>query len=349
MTVSGRTLLKAIASLALTVVFLWYAFSTVNLTEVGHALSMADPTGLLMGVGMVFIATFPRGWRWQLLMRNVANPSIKRVFGAILVGYAANNIVPRSGEIARIFSLRQPGATSGLLASVLVERIIDLLTLLVLFAFVLQIVPVRIVQAYPWLEAALVSGSIATGIGAVAVLAVAILAVSIAGHRALSKIRHLLDRLSPATGERMSSILESFVHGLGAVRTPGGYARVLAHTILLNLCYALSVYLPFASFGFVERYGLSFGDAIVVMAIATIGIVIPTPGGAGTYHVFCSQALTRLYGVPSEESLAFATALHGGVFLVFMITGGPLLIRLLWERRKEPPPSPDIERSGTTP
>ena len=330
MRVSGRTIAKTIASVALTAVFLWYAFASVDLNGVATSLSLADPTGLLLGVGMVFISTFPRGWRWQILMRAVANPSFRHIFGAILAGYAANSFVPRSGEIARVLVLRLPGATTGLLASVLVERILDLLTLLLLFAFVLHVVPGQIVLAYPWIETALLTGSIVVGIAVIAILA-----ASVAGPRLLEKIRHILGRVSPSFGERASTILESFVHGLSAIRSPRGYALILVHTMALNLCYALSVYLPFSSFGFVERYGLSFGDAIVVMAIATVGVVLPTPGGAGTYHLFCSQALTQLYGVPSEESLAFATAIHGGVFFVFLLTGGPLLVRLLWQKQLE--------------
>jgi len=334
MKISTGTLVKTIASLGLTILFLWIAFATVDLHAVLGALTLADPSGLLLGVGIVFLGTFPRAWRWGLLMRQVATPAFGRIFGAILAGYAANSFVPRSGEVARVLALREPGATTGLLATVLVERILDLLTLLILFAIVLQIIPGRIRLVYPWLEAVLLTGSVIT------VLAVGgILMLAGAGQRAAGGVNRFFSRFSIRGGERLSDLVASFAVGLTSVRGPGGYARVAIHTIVLNACYALSVYFPFSSFGFGERYGLGLGDAVVVMAIATLGIVLPTPGGAGTYHVFCSQALTRLYGVPPEESLAFATALHAGVFLVFLLTGGPILISLLWQRRHRDTPS----------
>ncbi len=330
MPVAVGTFVKIVASIALTVGFLWFAFATVDASSIGMALSLADPLGLLLGVASVLVATLPRACRWGLLMQGVARPRLWRITTAILAGYAANNFVPRSGEIARVLALEQRDATAGLLA-VFVERVLDLLTLLVLFVFVLQVVPEKIVAAYPWAETALVTGTITTGIAVLLIIG-----ASVARESSVDRLSHLFDRISPTLAKRISSILTSFTRGLSSIRTVRDCALILVYTILLNLCYALSVYLPFSSFGFIDRYGLGFGDAIVVMAIATIGIVIPTPGGTGTYHVFCSQALTRLYDVLPEESLAFATALHGAVFLCFLITGGPVLIRLFWRRRDAP-------------
>ena len=71
------------------------------------------------------------------------------------------------------------------------------------------------------------------------------------------------------------------------------------------------------------------------MTIATIGFVIPTPGGIGTYHLFCAQTLHLFYHVPNELALAFATSVHAVAIFGFILFGGPPLIKLLWRQKAE--------------
>lgn len=323
MRASLPTALRVSLSLGLTALFLWLAFSSISLDDLLDGLRGAHPQGLVLGVAAMFASNLPRAWRWRVLMKSVAAPPFTQVLQAVLCGYAANNFVPRSGELTRVLYIRGEGASgTGLLASVVVERTLDLLSLLAILGVVLLVVQEDVAGAYPWMEGVLLSTT------AVAVIALAVVAV--VGDRAIAFVQTSISRISEQTGARVADLLETFISGLPAVRDPKGYSFIAVSTVLLNICYILSIYFPFSSFGF----DLGLGEAVVVMAIATIGVVIPTPGGTGTYHMFCSQALTRLYGVPNDEALVFATAIHAGVFLMFTATGGPFLLRLLWGRTK---------------
>ena len=135
--------------------------------------------------------------------------------------------------------------------------------------------------------------------------------------------------------ERIVGLLRTFLRGMAAIHTVEGYAGIALSSLLLNACYLLALYLPFFSFNFSVRYELGLIEAFVVMIIATVGVILPTPGGTGTYHYFCSQALHRFYGVPHAEALAFATAAHAVTTLVFLLFGGPPFLRLLWAQKNE--------------
>ena len=133
--------------------------------------------------------------------------------------------------------------------------------------------------------------------------------------------------------DRLIGILRSLFQGLGGVHATSGYVGILASSILLNLTYILTSYAAFFAFDFRSRYDLGFFDAVVVLVISTIGVIIPTPGGTGSYHYFCSQTLNAVLGVPIADALAYATVMHGLAFITYLIAGGPGLIRLLLTRR----------------
>ena len=110
---------------------------------------------------------------------------------------------------------------------------------------------------------------------------------------ALAALERQLSRLSPAVASRVAGALRSLFQGMGAVRSTSGYLEVTLQTLALNGAYLATVYVTLVAFGFTTRYGLGVSEALVVLVIATVGVIIPTPGGTGTYHYFCSQALHR--------------------------------------------------------
>ena len=116
-------------------------------------------------------------------------------------------------------------------------------------------------------------------------------------------------RLLPARAAgRIRSIAHAFLDGFEFIRRPAAAIRILVMTAGIWGLYMVMVYTSFFAFGLNER--LDFGAAWVVLAISSIGVAIPTPGSAGTYHAFTSQTLTRLFGVDSTLALSFATATH---------------------------------------
>ena len=328
-----KTVLKLVVSLGLAGAFLWAAFQDVELHTFWRAIRDAQPFWLILSALLLVLSNLPRAWRWLILMAPISRQiSLRRAFTALLIGYAANNLLPRAGEVARAVAIKQDQdlPLSGLLATVLVERVLDVLTLLLLFGIILFAFRSDISDAFPWME----------GVGLVAFaftfLLLALFGIlSAYGDRVLGPLGRAFGRISQPLADRLTEMLRAFFLGMGSVRSPAGYAEIALSTLLLNGIYLLVVYLVYLSFHFPEQYGLDLATALVVMVISTVGIIIPTPGGTGTYHFFCSQTLYQLYGVPKPQALAFATALHGISYFTLLISGGPGLLNLFWRRKPE--------------
>lgn len=326
-----KTLLKFSIGAALAAGFLWLAFQGVAPATLWSAVRQASGSWLVLSVFLLVLSVFPRAWRWRILLKPVSRQiSFLRASHAILVGYAATNVISRAGEIARGVALQrgQRLPLSGVLATILVERAIDMLALLVFLGAVLYFTREKIAAAFPWMEGVALFALAAT-LGILVLFAL----LSVYGERALAILRLPVRWVSRSAADRLTGILRSVFQGLGGVHAISGYAGILVSSILLNLAYILVSYVTFFAFGFPSRYRLGFYEAVVVLVISTIGVIIPTPGGTGTYHYFCSQTLHAVFDVPLADALAYATVMHGIAFVTYLVAGGPGLIRLLLARR----------------
>ena len=92
-------------------------------------------------------------------------------------------------------------------------------------------------------------------------------------------------------------------------------------SVIVWALYIVMMYLPFYAFGLVDKFHLDFAAAIVVQAISSIGILIPTPGATGPYHYFTIQTLTKLYGVDGELARSYAAVTHALGFIGITLLG----------------------------
>lgn len=309
--------------------FLYWAFQGIDPGALWQALRSISPGWAAAIILTSYAALMFRAWRWRLLMRPFA-PAVSTWDAAVALAicYAANLAIPRSGEALRAVSLNW---TRGLpigavLATVVVERILDLIWLVVFVGLSLLLLRARITQAFPWLEPL----SLLALAGCLALLG-GLALVSLYRERAVVLVNAALSRLSPRLAGGVCGLLEKFLHGLEALHSPSAYAEILLSSILLNLGYVLIIYEAFACFGATQALGL--GAALVIMAISSIGVVVPTPGGTGTYHFFFGQSLHLLYDIPAPAALACATATHALAALAYLALGGPALW-LQWRGRK---------------
>jgi uncharacterized protein (TIRG00374 family) len=327
-----KTLLKLTLVLGICGAFLWATFRGIDLHRFWQEVQQARPSWLIPTALLLLLSNLPRAWRWQILMAPISRDiSLWRTFVAVLIGYAGNNLFPRAGEVARVIAVKQDRdlPISGLLATVVVERIIDMLVLAALFGIALLFFRTEIARIDPRMEtAALITLLVSL------LLMILFGVLSLYGERTLTVLQRIFGGISHRLADRLVEMMRSFFQGMEAIRTVAGYAEIFISTLLLSGIYILAVYLPFLAFNFPERYGLDLAAALVVMAISTVGIVLPSLGGIGTYHYFCSQSLYHLYGVPLDEAVAFATVLHSIAYLTFLITGGPGLVSLLLRRSR---------------
>jgi uncharacterized protein (TIRG00374 family) len=328
-----KQLLQYILSLGLMAAFLFWAFQDIDLAAVWQSARSASWRSLSAFMATVVASTFLRGWRWVALLRPIA-PKVTIVDAtlALAIGYTANLALPRSGEVIRALSIKDSHkvSVSAVLGTIVVERVLDLLALIILITISAMLVPGRLEQTYPWINSA------ATGTLVLSLCALAgMLALTAYGDRGIALVRRLTSGVSEKLADIVSDLLSKFVHGLSAMRTPGAYLEILLSSVLLNFGYILTIYWAFQAFNLhVEPHGLGLVAAVVITAISTIGVVIPTPGGVGSYHYFFGHSLTALFAIPSAPAMACATLAHALGTFTFVLIGVPaILLRQLAKHR----------------
>ena len=319
-------------SLGLASFFLYWAFAGQDLSRLWTSVTNIQMQWVAVITTITLGSLIIRAWRWRVLLKPFA-PQVRTVDAtvALAICYAANVFIPRSGEVLRTISLKwtQKAAISPVIATVVVERIMDFFWLIVFIGLALIIQRESINQAFPSLE---IASILVLTLSTAAIIALLIL--SIYKERAVNIIKPVLESLFPTQlAARTLNLLNTFIEGLVSLQNPLAYVQLIASSLLLNMGYVLIIYYTFMGMGFPTTYGLGFGAAVVIMAISSLGVVVPTPGGMGSYHIAFALPLQQIYSLPELEALTCATLAHALATVTYLCLGGPALFFQWWKYR----------------
>jgi uncharacterized protein (TIRG00374 family) len=299
-----RTFIVLALAVALLVLFLY----NVDLRGVAREIVRARPSWLLFSLATMFLNLALRAWRWQYLLEPLGRPSFANAFRATAVGFAASSILPaRAGEFIRPYVLarHERMSATGAFATVILERVLDMLTVLVLLgAYVFfarpEITPANAVayEAVKWAGATAAVGAL----GALAVMFV------LAGNPA--RLAAALERLGHVLPSTLAALLarvaEKFASGLACVRRPGRLLAALALSLPLWLSIALGIWAVAVAF----HLAISFVGSFLVIALLVVGVAVPTPGAVGGFHAAFKYAATTFFGASDDAGVGAAIVLH---------------------------------------
>ncbi|MFQ5689951.1 MAG: lysylphosphatidylglycerol synthase transmembrane domain-containing protein [Gemmatimonadota bacterium] len=306
------------AGLVLSIALLWWALRDVAPGELWLHLRSANPWLLILSVVLATGTFLLRAFRWRVLLLPAHPHShLPARFKSVCIGFMANNLLPlRLGEFARAYSLSriEPVQMSAALASLVVERLFDGL---VLTLFLLPgLWSVRLAGGEDpgiiWHLALVASVSVAFGLVALWLL------VSWPA-RVLGFVTGRLGRFLPHTAiRRVSSMMESFVAGLGAIKHPMLFARVLAWSGLVWLWNAASFWVGFLAFGIGEP---GVRGALFLQTFIGFAVSIPSsPGFFGPFEAASRLALSA-YDVGPARIISFAAGYHILTFIPVTVLG----------------------------
>ena len=130
--------------IAVSAFFLLWALQGLDLQQVAAYLQQGQYLWLIPSVAVYFLAVLVRTWRWDYLLRPLQRIPLRRLFPVVVIGYMGNNIFPfRIGELLRAYVLKRNEEVniSSSLATIVVERIFDGLTMLLFVFIALPTVP----------------------------------------------------------------------------------------------------------------------------------------------------------------------------------------------------------------
>jgi hypothetical protein len=327
---AGRWVLGAVLALGLLALF----FRGVNTAALAEAFRSANPWLLASVAGITVVMYAVRAWRWGLLLAPLTQARWRDLFSATVVGFMTGLVIPRAGEIVRPYLIgrRQGVSASGAFASIILERLIDLITVLLLFGASLQVLPLPApvtplsatdALARAQLVAALKLGGLLAALGAALALAL-LIAFHLRGERALVGLERPLGYLPERLAQPLLGMLRHFGHGLAVLQAPPAQLLALAgQSLLVWLLIAASLWLTNLAFGI----HLPFHSTFLMLGFLTVGVAVPTPGMVGGFHEAYKLALTQAFGVPLGVAAAAGLAAHALTNLPVLALGLSLLAR----------------------
>lgn len=321
MNVKIKRALQLSISALLAVIFLYIAFRNQDIGKVWEEIKRVHIGWVLLLLPISIASHGIRAWRWKYFLTPVkSDVKVKNLFYAVMIGYFFNSILPRVGEIARPYAVKKleniPLTTA--IGTVVVERVIDMISLVLIFLLSLMSHGNQLRKAFPWME----SGSIILFAGCILFFVFMVL-LTIRTDRTIKLVQKTTNWLPVKITQRIEVLLRTFIDGLLIIHNREKYIAVAILTVALWLFYTFQFYVVF--FGFSGTSHLLMPDAMVLMVIASIGIILPMPGGTGTFHLFCSQGLILLFNVPADQALSYATVTHG-VGLIFLLIAGAIVL-----------------------
>ncbi len=295
--------------------------------EVWQGLREANYWWLIPGIIVYFFAVWLRTFRWHYLLRPVKTVSLRSLFPVVTIGYMGNNIFPfRAGEVIRAYLLRgkEDVSASASLATIVVERVFDGITMLVFVFAVLPLVPTNefLSRLLPFMSF-LFFGALA-----------AFLLIASSPQRTERVYQSFVSKLVPQRWrDQVSGLLERFIEGLQVLRSWRDILLIMGISILLWLVEAWKYWFVMQGFAFDQPFYV----LVFTCAIVNLATTIPaTPGYLGTFEVAGIESLV-LFGVPRHMATSFMLALHAALWFPITAVGAYFAWResISWREMEE--------------
>ncbi|GEM_PF-1817743 len=300
--------LRAAVGLALTVVFLVIALHGIQFSQLATAFREINLAFLGLCIALFAVSVFGRALMWRVTTRPFGRVGLSTLFGGVVVGYLANNLLPlRAGELVRAYYLTARTGIAGTVSfsTVCIERMTDVFSLALLLL-------IGIAWGVPGI-------SPQSAKKALVVLALLVVAcVLFIGW--VVRLRRT-GRRFPGLAGRLFNIFDSFLEPIKRLRD----YRLVALLIAISLAVWFSNYLSMAALvrGELAHF---WTPALLLMLFINIGVLIPSsPGAFGIMQIAFWMALAP-FGVSRASALALSFAYQGGVYLFTLAVGIPYFV-----------------------
>lgn len=277
------------------------------------------------------VSNISRTYKWKMLLQPMGfNPRPINCFLSILVSYFANLGLPRLGEVVRagVLSKYERLPVEKVMGTIVVDRVVDMLCLVLAFGLALLFESEKIlgflstnkteeveeVAGFPW--------------------KLAVLLAVILGGIVLFLLRKRL--VGSAIFKKVMGILQGFWEGIKTVRQLEKPWLFVFHSLSIWVLFFVMTWLGFKAFGPTEH--LDLRAALLVFVFGTLGMVIPSPGGMGTFHFLVITALTLFYGIKGDDAFSIANIIFFCVQIGFNSLLGILALVLLPIINRQPKP-----------
>ena len=320
-----KSIIQFIVLLSIGILLVWLSFRSVwtEKEKILDSFKTANYFWVSISILIAFLSHYLRAFRWNYLLKP-AGYSVKptNALGAVIVGYFANYGLPRMGEITRctLVTKYDDVPFEVALGTVITERIVDLLLLIVIFFITLfaQFSQLKDLTATYIYNPMMLKFKGVTEHPAKFIILISILIiVSIGLFLVRKKITGLLKG-------KLGNIIKGFGKGLSSVKDIDKKFQFMMLSLGIWACYFYSLYACFFAFTGTSHLGQS--ECLVLLLFGTFGVVF-SPGGLGAYPAIITALLTY-YGVEQIAAFSFPWMAWTSQFILVVVLGLLSLILL---------------------
>jgi glycosyltransferase 2 family protein len=310
--------LKYSLLLSASALLMWYALKELDFNRMWAELGNANYLWVGVSLIMALAAYLSRAYRWQMQIKPTGHaPNYKNTYNAMMVGYVANLVLPRMGEVVRCSILKRTDnipVDKGF-GTVIAERFVDMLMLLLAvgIAFLIEFNRIKdfflglFSEKYNNLEYML-SSLYWVGVSILVIGAVLL----VIWFRYINQLRNNTYLI------KISGFIKGVLQGVFSISKLENQFVFWAHTVFVWLMYYGSSLVVF--YALPATSDLSFGAAVSILVVGSLGMAAPVQGGVGVYHILVQSTLL-LYGIPKEGGMAYALLAHTSQTLLVVFMG----------------------------
>lgn len=311
-------ILQFLAFLGLGLILFWLIYKDQDIDRIKSILKNdVNYVWIWISLFLSILSLISRTLRWRLMIEPLGKkPRVLNTFLSVMVGYLMNLVIPRMGEISRcgVLGRYEKISFTQLVGTVVTERIIDMLVLLLL---TVTVIVTQLGEMIQFLENNPEIRGKLSGIAFSPWFLAGILFLAILLFLFRGRIR------KSSFFSRIYLAIRRFGEGLKTIVHMRNKWKFIFHTLFIWLMYYLMLYMAFFSFDFTSHLSVLAGLTTVVLG--SYGMVAPVQGGIGAWHFMVIQSLF-VYGIAKSDGVIFAFLSHSTMTALYIVTG---LISLL--------------------
>lgn len=310
---------------------LYYAFKDVSMTELGNAMLSVHYAYLFPAVFLVIVSYILRAIRWRYLLKPVKDITTSRIFSPLMVGFMANMLPARAGELIRAYLLgkKESISFSASFATIFIERLFDMLFVLLLLFTILffraEIFSSTNSEANQSLIGYMVKFGWVSFIGFMFILIFSLF-LQYRNEWAMKVVHIIIKPLPQKWAYNLISMVHSFTNGLSIIKNKKGFLITVMLSFLIWSTFIVTYYPLYLAFDIQSQLPVISSLLVLCITIAIFITLFPTPGFLGAFQAACVVALHEIFEIPKAIALSYGivawlmcmgtTVVIGAVFAV---------------------------------
>ena len=319
---------QLLIGVAIAVGALYYTLRNISMDELLASFKDADLIYVLPAIGLTLLSYVTRAYRWQILLSPFKKIPIKDIYAPLMIGFMGNILPARAGEFLRAYLIgKKQGITfAGAFSTIIVERLFDLIILLMLFVWVF-VVKVDMFDPQLTFSGMSVQTMVAgfgkfCGIVVIGLLTFMFL-LAYKEKWVNSCIGWFAKPLPDKWREKIFFMVGEFAMGCKIVRDPAALAKIIFFSVLTWFCL-IAVYYPLY-FAF-DLHDKSLESLLLLTVMVCVLItILPTPAFLGSFNAGVLIALHEIRGEAEVAAVSFGMVAWAVGFIV-LIGGGLFFI-----------------------